>query len=63
MSHPFQAGARPEDCEKLIARLKSSFANEGILKARAIKARLMNDTWSSPEYDLLPKLKSLYLAN
>lgn len=51
--------ARPEDYEKVIARLRASFTKEGILKARAIEARLMNDTWSSPDYDLLPKLKSL----
>jgi proline iminopeptidase len=51
--------ARPEDYEKVIARLRSSFTKEGILKARAIESRLMNDTWSSPDYDLLPKLKSL----
>ena len=51
--------ARPEDFEKVIARLRLSFTKEGILKARAIEGRLMNDTWSSPEYDLLPKLKSL----
>jgi proline iminopeptidase len=51
--------ARPEDFEKLIERLRSSFTKAGILKARAIEARLMNDTWSSPDYDLLPKLKRL----
>jgi len=51
--------ARQEDYEKVIARLRSSFTKEGILKARAIEDRLMNDTWASPGYDLLPKLKSL----
>lgn len=51
--------ARPEDYEKIIARLRASFTKEGILKARAIEARLMNETWSLPEFDLLPKLKSL----
>jgi proline iminopeptidase len=50
---------RPEDYEKIIARLRSSFTKEGILKARAIESRLMNETWSTLEYDLLPKLKSL----
>lgn len=53
------AFARPENFEKVIARLMGSFTKEGILKARAIEDRLMNDTWSMPEYDLLPKLKSL----
>jgi proline iminopeptidase len=51
--------ARREDYEMIIARLRASFTKEGILKSRAIEARLMNDTWSSPDYDLLPKLKSL----
>jgi proline iminopeptidase len=51
--------ARPEDYEKIIARLSASFTKEGILKARAIEARLMDETWSSPEYNLLPKFKSL----
>ena len=49
--------ARREDYEMIIARLRASFTKEGILKSRAIEARLMNDTWS--DYDLLPKLKSL----
>jgi proline iminopeptidase len=53
------AVARPEDLEKVIASLRSTFTSGGILKARAIEDRLMNDTWSSPEYDLLPKLKTL----
>lgn len=51
--------ARREDYEMIIARLRASFTKEGILKSRAIEARLMNDTWFSPDYDLLPKLKSL----
>ena len=51
--------ARREDYETIIARLRASFTKEGILKSRAIEARLMNDSWSSPDYDLLPKLKSL----
>ncbi len=51
--------ARQEDFEKVIARLRASFTKEGILKARAIEARLMNDTWSRPDYDLLPRLKGL----
>lgn len=53
------AFARPESYEKFMVRLSSSFTREGILKARAIEARLMTDTWSSPDYDLLQKLKSL----
>ena len=53
------AFARPEDYEAFMARLSASFTKEGILKARAIESRLMNDTWSLPGYNLLPKLKGL----
>jgi proline iminopeptidase len=51
--------ARQEDYEKLIARMRSSFTKEGVLKARAVEDRLMQETWSRPDYDLLPKLKTL----
>ena len=37
------AFARSENYEKVIARLRGSFTKEGILKARAIEDRLMND--------------------
>jgi proline iminopeptidase len=32
---------------------------QGILKSRAVEARLMRDTWQVPGYDLLPKLHNL----
>jgi proline iminopeptidase len=54
--------ARPDDYEKLIARMHASFirqGKEGIIKARAVEARLMNDSWLLPGYDLLPSLNSL----
>ena len=50
---------RPEDFEKVIASLRASFTKEGILKARAIEDRLVNETWMSPAYDLLPTLGTL----
>jgi proline iminopeptidase len=50
---------RPEDLEKVLARLRASFTAEGVLKARAVEDRLMKDTWSSDGYDLLPKLAAL----
>src|SRR6266480_636084 len=53
------AFARPENYEKFMARLSSSFTKEGILKARAVESRLMTDTWSNPEDDLLPNLKNV----
>ncbi|HVD90247.1 MAG TPA: alpha/beta hydrolase [Jatrophihabitantaceae bacterium] len=53
---------RPEDYEKLMARMKAGFISqgrEGIVKARAVEDRLMRDSWDVPTYDLLPKLRSL----
>ena len=54
--------ARPEDYERLMATMQMSFRNqrsEGIVKARAVEDRLMLDTWQLPDYDLLPKVRSL----
>jgi proline iminopeptidase len=53
---------RPGDYEKLMATMKAAFirqGKEGIIKARAVEARLMRDTWDVGGYDLLPKLRSL----
>jgi len=53
---------RPEDYEKLMARMKAAFATQGkdgILEARAVEDRLMRDTWDVEGYDLLPKLRTL----
>ncbi len=56
----FRAALRqPEHLERVITSLRSSFTTEGILKARAIEDRLMNETWLSGEYNLLPRLKRL----
>ncbi len=52
--------ARPEDYERLMARMRPSFTtSEAVLKARHVEDRLMADTWSLEGYDLLPKLRSL----
>lgn len=51
--------ARSEDYEKIIARMRASFTSPGVLKARAVEARLMNETWSLPDYNLLPQLKKV----
>jgi proline iminopeptidase len=53
---------RPEDFERLMATMRAGFARqgkEGILKARAIEDRLMQDTWQVQGYDLLPQLRNL----
>jgi len=53
------AFARPENYEKFMTRLSASFTKEGVLKARAVEARLDDETWLAPAYDLIPKIKSL----
>ena len=50
---------QPEHLESVIDRLRKSFTQEGILKARAIEDRLMDETWLWPEYNLLPQLNQL----
>jgi proline iminopeptidase len=57
--HFRSALARPDLLEPLIHRLRASFTREGILKARAIEGRLFDQTWSLPEYDLLPAISAL----
>ena len=52
----------PADYETLMTRMKAAFVSqgkEGIVKARAIEDRLMEDTWSREDYDLLPRLGDL----
>jgi proline iminopeptidase len=51
--------ARPEDHTLLLARFRASFTREGILKARAVEDRLLDQTWLSSQYDLHPKLATL----
>ena len=56
----FKTGlARDEDYERLIARMHASFTKQGVLKARAVEDRLMQETWANPTFDLLPQLKTL----
>ena len=53
---------RPEDYEKLMAKMKAGFTSQGkdrIVKARAVEDRLMRDTWQADGYNLLPKLRTL----
>jgi proline iminopeptidase len=54
--------ARAEDYERLMATMQAAFkrqGGEGIVKARAVEDRLMRDTWAIPDYDLVPKLRSV----
>jgi proline iminopeptidase len=57
--HFKEALERQEDLEKVLASLRASFTKEGILKARAVEQRLMDETWLSDGYDLLPRLGKL----
>ena len=50
---------RPEHLDQVISRLEASFTPEGVLKARAVEDRLMEETWRASGYDLLPRLASL----
>jgi pimeloyl-ACP methyl ester carboxylesterase len=60
--HFKSALVRPEDYEKLMARMHAAFTSQraaGIVKAQAVEDRLMRDTWEVDNYDLLPKLRTL----
>jgi len=50
---------RSDHLELIIPRLRANFTEEGVRKARAIEDRLYEQTWSSPDYDLLPALGEL----
>ena len=50
---------QPEQLERVIKSLRSSFTPEDILKARAIEDRLMDETWLSAEFSLIPQLQQL----
>jgi proline iminopeptidase len=58
--------ADPADYERLMERMKAAFVGqggEGIVKARAVEDRLMEETWSREGYDLLPRLRGLRIPS
>ena len=60
--HFLHALRRTEDYETLMGRMHAAFVRqgrEGILKARAVEAQLMRDTWQVADYDLMPRLRGL----
>jgi len=59
--HFTPAFARKENYEKLITRMHADFTKDGVLKARAVEDRLMQETWAKADFDLLPQLKTLKL--
>ena len=50
---------RPEQVDEVVRRLRVHFTPETILLARAIEARLYEDTWLREDFDLLPALERL----
>jgi proline iminopeptidase len=50
---------QPKHLDYVIQRLRSSFTQKGIVKARAVEDRLMQETWLAHEYDLLPELEPI----
>jgi proline iminopeptidase len=50
---------RPEHLDRLVQNLSAGFTPAGITQARAIEDRLMDETWLSSGYDLLPVLARL----
>jgi proline iminopeptidase len=48
---------RPELLDAVVGRLRAHFSTADIIKARAIEERLYTETWLSPAYDLLPRLR------
>jgi proline iminopeptidase len=57
--HFASALQRPELLEDLVGRLRRGTTEEGIVAARAIEQRLYEQTWRSPDYDLLARLELL----
>jgi proline iminopeptidase len=50
---------KPAQLEALVARLRSNVTEEGILLARAVGQRLVDESVGSPGYDLFPSLRRL----
>jgi proline iminopeptidase len=48
---------RSDQLESVVRRLRSHFTPKDIVKARAIEDRLYAETWLSPEYDVLARLR------
>jgi proline iminopeptidase len=50
---------QPERLKKLNLNFKN-FTKEGILRAREIEKRLLDETWFSKQFNLIPKLKKIH---
>jgi proline iminopeptidase len=55
----------PRDYETLMKRMQAGFIGQGkagIVKARAVEDRLMENTWARESYDILPELGRLRIT-
>ena len=50
---------RPENLELIVGRLRSDFTPSTVRTARAIEERLYEQTWTTADYDLIPRLQNL----
>ena len=60
--HFAHALATKEHYDSLMRAMRAAFVAQGpigILKARAVEHRLMEDTWQQPSYDLMSRIQSL----
>ncbi|HEY2296366.1 MAG TPA: alpha/beta fold hydrolase [Jatrophihabitans sp.] len=56
----FRSALRPEDLDRLVARLRVHFTASGVCLARAIEEQLYAQTWGNTAgYDLVPALAAL----
>ena len=55
----YRPGLATSRLDLLLPRLRAHFTPERVLVARAIEQRLYEETWSSPTYDLLPRLRHI----
>jgi len=52
----------PKHLESIVRRLRVHFTPQDVRKARAIEARLHEQTWSRPDYDLVARLRRLPMS-
>jgi proline iminopeptidase len=50
---------RPENLEQIVGRLQSDFTPSTVRTALAIEERLYEQTWTTADYDLIPRLQNL----
>jgi proline iminopeptidase len=58
-AHFAGAARHPELVDEVVRRLRAHFTPADILKARGIEARLYEQTWNEPGYDVVDRLRGL----